>query len=110
MIGDTQLKGAFLGCKWCSGSGCLCCDEEREKAFERSQQPILTVTHEELKDPSLGPLIKDTIGADAIQKAFRPGGGGIEEVKYNCAILSLVQAMRKSSDAAKAADTEEDEG
>jgi len=38
-MGNTRLKGAFPNCKWCHGNGCICCDDEREKAFERSQQP-----------------------------------------------------------------------
>ena len=94
-IGRTRLKGAFIGCSWCYGNGCMCCDSEREKAIERSRQPILSFTHEELDDPSLGPLIKDAIGADALQEAFGPGGGGIAEVEFNCAVASLVQALRK---------------
>ncbi len=94
-MGKARLKGAFAGCKWCHGNGCMCCDAEREKAFERSQQPILSVTHEELNDPTLGPMIKDAIGADAIQEAFGPGGGGVKEIEYNCAVVSFLQAMRK---------------
>ncbi len=94
-VGKIRLKGAFAGCGWCQGNGCMCCDAEREKAFERSKQPILSVTHEELNDPTLGPMIKDAIGADAIQEAFGPGGGGMGEIKFNCAVVSFLQAMRK---------------
>jgi len=37
-----------------------------------------------------------------LQKAFGPGGGGMQEVKRNCAITSLVQTLRKSgSDVSK---------
>jgi len=105
-MSNTRLKGAFPDCKWCHGNGCICCDDEREKAFERSQKPILTFTHEELDDPSLGPLIKDAIGADALQKAFSPGGGGMQEVKRNCAITSLVQTLRKSGNDVSKEDVE----
>ena len=94
-MSNTQLKGAFAGCTWCHGKGCLCCDREREKAYQRSRKPILSVTHEELADPTLGPLIKNTIGADAMQKAFGPDGGGVGEINSNCAVVSLVQALRK---------------
>ena len=94
-MGDVRLKGAFAGCKWCHGSGCLCCAGEREKALQEFQQPILSVTHEELRDPTLGPLIKDAIGVDALRKAFGPGGGGSDEIRYHCAVVSLVQALRK---------------
>ncbi|NQU22698.1 MAG: hypothetical protein HQ567_15585 [Candidatus Nealsonbacteria bacterium] len=91
-----RLKGAFAGCKWCHGSGCLQCDIEREKAFEARCQPILSVTHEEMRDPTLGPLIKDAIGADALVHAFGPDGGGMAEVEENCAVVSLLQTMRKA--------------
>ena len=26
-----MLKGAFAGCKWCNGNGCMGCDEVRRK-------------------------------------------------------------------------------
>ncbi len=107
-MGRTQLKGAFIGCTWCHGSGCICCDSEREKAFQRSKQPILSFTHEELEDPTMGPLIKDAIGADALQRAFGPDGGGVEEVKFNCAVASLEQLMRKRGSEAAESEAEEE--
>lgn len=91
-----QLKGAFSGCNWCGGNGCLQCDDERRKAEERAMQPILTFKREDLDDPTLGPRIKDAIGAQALRKAFGPDGGGIAEVERNCAIVSLVQVVRKT--------------
>ena len=93
-----QLKGAFAGCSWCYGRGCLQCDIEREKAIEARQQPILSVTFEEMDDPTLRPMIKDAIGREAIERAFGPGGGGLAEVEGNCAMVSLVQAIRKSTE------------
>ncbi len=104
-----QLKGAFAGCSWCYGRGCLQCDIEREKAIEARQQPILSVTFEEMDDPTLGPLIKDAIGREAIERAFGPGGDGIAEVERNCAMVSLVQAIRKSTKTSSSSgDGEED--
>ncbi len=106
-MGKTRMKGAFPGCTWCHGNGCMCCDSEREKAYQRSREPILSVTHKELDDPTLGPLIKDAIGAEALQKAFGPDGGGIDDVKFNCAVVSLVQLMRKHNGEAADGDVEE---
>ena len=106
-VDRTQLKGAFAGCKWCHGSGCMCCDSEREKAIQRAQQPILSFTHDELDDPTMGPLIKNAIGAEALQKAFGPGGGGMQEVEFNCAVASLVQLMRKGGSEATEGEAEE---
>ena len=89
-----RLKGAYPGCSWCGGNGCIQCDAEREKAMERRRQPILTVTYEEMNDPSLGPLIRDAIGREALEHAFGLDGGGVAEIEENCAIVSLLQAMR----------------
>lgn len=105
--GRTQLKGGFAGCTWCHGRGCMCCDNERQRAIERAQQPILSFTCDELEDPGLGPLIKDAIGADALRKAFGPEGGGVAEIEFKCAIVSLVQAMRKRGKDAGEGDAED---
>ena len=93
----SQLKGAFRDCKWCHGTGCMGCDAEREKAFERSKRPILQYTPEDMKDPTLGPLIRDAIGAKALEKAFGFDGGGMDEVRANCAMVTLLQAIRENS-------------
>jgi len=93
----SRLKGAYLNCTWCNGRGCLMCDAEREKAKNVRRQPILNVTHEEMQDPSLGLLILDAIGRKAIERAFGPDGGGIDEVEGNCNVVSLVQAMRRAT-------------
>lgn len=110
MTGRTQLKGAFPGCKWCHGSGCMCCDRERERAIQRAHEPILSFTHAELDDPTMGPLIKNAIGAEALQKAFGSGGGGMQEVEFNCAVASLVQLMRKCRSGATEDSEEEPQG
>ena len=92
-----RLKGAFPGCSWCGGNGCLQCDEERRKAQELAMQPILSFKLEESEDPTLGPMIRDAIGAEALQRAFAPGGGGIAEIQRNCALASLVQLLHRAN-------------
>lgn len=73
------------------------CDAERAKSFERSKKPILQYTPEEMKDPTLGPMIRDAIGAQALEKAFGFDGGGMSEVRSNCAMVTLFQAIRNDS-------------
>jgi len=86
----------------------MMCDAEREKAIEARRQPILSVTYEEMQDPTLGRLIKDAIGREALERAFGPGGGGMAEIEENCAIVSFVQAMRKAT--SRSEGDEEDTG
>jgi len=86
-----MMKGAFAGCKWCDGSGCLACQEERTKAEQRAMEPIFTA---DTNNPHDMQLCKDLLGRGAIECAFGPDGGGIEEVKRNAAIASFLQAVR----------------
>lgn len=88
-----QLKGAFPHCQWCGGFGCMCCDEERRKYEERRSQPIFTADVSDLADME---ALRRVAGREALERAFGPGGGGIDEVEYNAAVESLLQAMRKS--------------
>ena len=94
----NQLKGAFSGCSWCHGTGCMACDQERDKTFERAKEPILSVSRDDMQDATLGPMIRNAIGAKALEQAFGPGGGGIAEVRDNCADVSLLKAIRDISD------------
>ena len=89
--------GAFEGCSWCGGRGCNQCSHERkaaQKAFNESfGQPIATFKTDDPKDMDLA---REAIGREALQKAFGPNGGGVQEIKRNCAIATIKQLMRKS--------------
>ena len=87
-----QLKGAFPHCQWCGGYGCMCCDEERRKHEERRSQPIFTADR---SDPADMEALRRVAGREALERAFGPGGGGIDEIEYNAAVESLIQAVRK---------------
>ncbi len=89
-----QLKGAFPGCKWCYGTGCLQCDKERAKAHEKALQPIFSA---DLENPDDVALLKETFGVEALDHAFGPDGEGMREVERNAAFASLRQIMRKGS-------------
>ena len=88
-----QLKGAFPYCKWCGGSGCMGCDEERSKYQEQRAKPIFSADRDNPEDME---ALRRVIGREAIEHAFGPEGGGIAEVEYNAAVESLLQALRKS--------------
>jgi len=88
-----QLKGAFPHCQWCGGFGCMCCDEERRKFEERRSQPIFMADR---NDPADMEALRRVAGREALERAFGPGGGGVDEVEYNAAVESLLQAMRKA--------------
>ena len=88
-----QLKGAYSGCSWCHGSGCMCCDRERKKAEERAMEPIFTADRNEPEDMN---QLKEFFGADALQKAFSPGGRGIQGIQEQAAVARLLQCLRKS--------------
>ena len=89
----TQLKGAFAHCKWCYGSGCLGCDEERRKCEERRSQPIFTADRSDPKDMD---ALKRVFGREALEHAFGPDGEGMAEIERNAALESVLQSLRKS--------------
>jgi hypothetical protein len=88
-----QLKGAFPYCKWCGGSGCMGCDEERRKYQEQRAKPIFSADRDNPDDME---ALRRVVGREAIEHAFGPEGGGIAEVEYNAAVESLLQVLRKS--------------
>ena len=88
-----QLKGAFTYCKWCGGSGCMGCDEERRKYQEQRAKPIFSADRDNPEDMD---ALRRVVGREAIEHAFGPEGGGIAEVEYNAAVESLLQVLRKS--------------
>jgi hypothetical protein len=72
----------------------MMCDKEREKAEESARQPIFTADR---NDPEDMELLKEVFGVDALQQAFGPGGGGMDEVHRNAAIASLRQVLRRQA-------------
>ena len=88
---------AFDGCSWCNGKGCNQCRYERKKhkaqieANLKDPQPIFTA---DINNPGDMQLLKDFFGRDALEKAFGPDGGGVEEINRNAAIASLTQELQ----------------
>jgi hypothetical protein len=89
----TKLKGAFRGCSWCGGNGCMMCDQERRNHEQRRMHPIFSA---DLNDPNDMAALNRVFGRGAIESAFGPNGGGMREVEEGAAIESLMQAIRKS--------------
>lgn len=85
-------------CDWCSGRGCIACAEKRrqldaeyKRHVPNGPQPIFTA---DINDPAQVEEAKTVIGKEALEKAFGPGGGGVEEIERKCA---EVMAKRKPS-------------
>lgn len=78
-----EQRSVYRDCRWCSGAGCLYCKAEADRAYKAAfpdgPVPIATFTAEELQ------AAKEAIGADAMCKAFGPGGGGVAEIIENVA-------------------------
>ena len=77
----------YLNCKWCEGKGCLQCDIEEEKDLEASMQPIFTARYD---NPEEMEAFKRIAGGDALNHAFGPGGGGMDEILRNAALHKLI--------------------
>lgn len=84
----------FARCKWCGGHGCIACEAEQKKYEAQRMQPIFTARVGDEGDMT---LMKQFLGRDALEKAFGPDGGGMQEVEVNAAIAGVIQAMRKSA-------------
>lgn len=88
----------WVSCQWCGGGselmgsvGCMACsnarrakkkelDEEYKRQFPDGPKPIFTTR---LDSPEAIEEARKVIGREAIEKAFEPGGGGVEEIKAN---------------------------
>ena len=94
----TIYKGAFAGCSWCGGQGCNQCYIEQKKmetAIEaqlKNPQPLFTA---KLDNPGDMQLMKDYFGREALEQAFGPDGGGMQEIETNAAVASLIQTLRE---------------
>ena len=89
----AMYKGAFHGCRFCGGSGCLACDGQRKKAEKMAMKPIFTAKRDNPKDMA---ALKRVFGPDALAHAYGPEGGGLHEIEYNAALESLNQFLRNS--------------
>ena len=84
----------FKDCPWCYGEGCNQCKIELDKAMKDSMEPIFTT---KLDSPEEIELANEVIGRGAIEKAFGPDGGGLQEVKLNAAVANMKRVLRKQN-------------
>lgn len=79
-----EENGIYRDCKFCGGTGCMACPGEAEKAYREAfpdgPKPIATFKTDNPKDMK---RLKQYFGKDALHKAFRPEGGGAEEIIDN---------------------------
>jgi hypothetical protein len=82
-----EARGIYRDCRFCGGRGCLYCPAEADKAykaaFPEGAKPLATFKLSDFEKPGGLEAIRKAIGADAITKAFAPGGGGMAEVEAN---------------------------
>lgn len=75
----------YRDCRWCHGKGCLYCKAEANKAYKAAfpdgPRPIASF---DISTPSGVEKARGAIGAEAMRKAFSPGGGGLAEILENC--------------------------
>ncbi len=82
---DEERK-VFRDCKFCHGEGCMACPAEAVKAYLKAfpdgPKPIATFKTDNPEDIERA---KKMLGKDALEKAFGPGGGEVDEVIENLA-------------------------
>lgn len=87
----------FWGCKWCGGSGCVCCKDEADRKYKEQfpdgPKPLITFKR---NDPQDMELMRESIGGKALQQAFSPAGGGMSEVLAN--IEKALQSQKTRRD------------
>lgn len=88
---ERFANGVYRDCKFCHGKGCLACpaeaDAEYKRQFPGGPRPMAVFSLEELQSGAA----KQTIGADAIKKAFSPGGRGVEEIRNNLKAIGKLE-------------------
>jgi hypothetical protein len=93
-----EFQGAFEYCPWCGGRGCNQCPYERRKWQEAHYgpdglpQPIFEAQADNPHDLE---LLKRFLGREALEHAFGPEGGGIEEIEQGAAQARLIQALHR---------------
>jgi hypothetical protein len=84
MFQPRWTPGKYRDCRFCSGRGCACCDSEADKdykrAFPNGPQPIATFKTDSPEDMDLA---RRSIGREALESAFGPGGGGMADIIHN---------------------------
>ena len=82
-------------CNFCGGRGCIACAGERARIEKEMMKPLFVA-----KTPEDLQLLKDAIGKEALEKAFRPDPifghiSGVQEIERNLALASLLQYLRE---------------
>lgn len=77
-------NGVYRDCPFCHGRGCLACPAEVDKEYNRQfpdgPKPLATFKLDDAGDMAIA---RETIGLEALTKAFGEGGGGVAEITEN---------------------------
>ena len=77
-------RGVYRDCKWCGGRGCLQCRIEAEKAYEAAfpggAKPLAVY---DMRTSEGIAAARKAIGLEALEHAFGPDGGGVDEIIRN---------------------------
>ena len=91
----ATYKGAFSGCNWCHGNGCLMCDKERRRAEELMMQPIFVAKRDNQKDME---ALRRIAGAEVLERDYAENSGNMEgvmrAVNQRAAVESVLQLLR----------------
>lgn len=84
-----EERGIYRDCRFCGGKGCLACPAEADKAYKKEfpdgPQPMAVFRFDDPKDMEIA---RNTIGFDALKRAFGPKGGGVAEIDSNIKSLT----------------------
>ncbi|MDE2104302.1 MAG: hypothetical protein KGL39_44100 [Patescibacteria group bacterium] len=83
-------------CNWCFDKGCLACPPPPTKQ-ELLDDALLFKA--DRNNPHDMELVRQVFGAEAMEKAFGPNGGGMADVQLNAALARLLQAIHRSDKA-----------
>jgi hypothetical protein len=95
------MMTAYSHCKFCLGQGCIACDGERARDIEQSQEPLFIADAE---DPNDLDLLKNAVGARAIEGAFGPNGGGVKELELNLLLAQVKKMVRRDTETKRGTD------
>lgn len=92
-------NGVYRDCKWCKGSGCVYCEAEADKEYERQfpggAQPIATFKTKDIEGGALG-LFKSILSPQAVMAAKDEGRKLAE--KYAAANPTVIELVGRSKE------------
>lgn len=92
---DRLMPGLRSWCRWCRGGGCVACPPPPEPRADPESGLLLAVDADPTNDPEGWRVLREALGKEAVDRAFAPGGGGVDELRRSIAVLRLVAALER---------------